>query len=146
MQPLTMVDPAAPKITALKKQLALLPQAKLATQHLIHGGMYARTIFIPAGTVLTGANTKIDNICIVSGDITVSTDKGVQRLTGYHVIAANAGYSRAGVAHADTYWTTLLPTELNDVAAIEDAMTDDSAHLQSRALGLSHHHHHAIEG
>ena len=72
----------------------------------------------------------------MSGDITVSTDTGVVRLTGYHVISADAGYSRGGFAHADTYWTTLLPTDLHDVGLIEDAMTDESNALQTRKSRL----------
>ena len=124
-------------VLALQGELGKLPQVDLQTAHLTHGGMYARTIFIPAGVALTGAKTNIANICIVSGDITVSTDTGVVRLTGYHVIPANAGFRRAGFAHADTYWTTLLHTEMDDLQAIEDAMTDQSATLQTRTLAIS---------
>ena len=120
-------------MATLKKKLRQLPQLSIATQHLIHGGMYARTVFIPAGSVVTGAKTNLDNICTVSGDVTVSTDKGVIRLTGYHVIPANSGYSRAVYAHADTHWTTFLVTDSDNVQAIEQAMTDDAATLQTRA-------------
>jgi len=132
-------------MVALKKHVTALPQTTLETTHLVHGSMYARTIFIPAGLVLVGAKTKIENICIVSGDITVSTDAGVVRLTGYHVIPANAGYSRGGFAHADTYWTTLLPTDLHDVDSIEDAMTDESNTLQTRKSRLCGDSHKTIE-
>jgi len=123
-------------IATLKKQLQQLPQITIETKHLIHGGMYGRTVFIPAGSTVTGAKTNIDNICTVSGDITVSTDKGVVRLTGYNVIPANSGYSRAVYAHADTYWTTFLVTDSDNVQAIEEAMTDAAATLQTRKTGL----------
>lgn len=111
-----------------------LPQVPLDTSHVIHGRMCARTILIPAGTFLTGALTEIDNICIVDGDITVTTDDGPRRLTGFHVLPANAGAKRAGLAHADTWWTTIIHTDLKDVSAIENAMTAESEMLQSRRL------------
>ena len=89
-------------VRALKAEMLKFPQVDCKTTHVIHGGMYARTIFIPAGTVLTGAKTNVENICILSGDISVSTDEGLKRLVGFTVIPANAGFKRAGFAHADT--------------------------------------------
>ena len=133
-------------IAAFKKQLAKLPQVEAETAHLIHGDMYARTIFIPAGCALTGVTTKTDNICTVSGDISVTTDSGVVRLTGYHVIPANAGRSRAGFAHANTYWTTFFHTKLNDVEAIEDSVTDESELLQTRVISISNRPLKTIQG
>lgn len=124
-------------VRALERELALFPQVDLSTTHLVHGGMYARTIFIPAGVALTGALTEMDNICVMYGDITVTTDEGTQRLTGFNVLPAKLGAKRAGVTHADTWWTTIIPTELADIASIEEAMTTEADRLQTRnpALG-----------
>lgn len=124
--------PDVATVRALEAHLLTLPQVDLGTTHVVHGGMYARTILIPAGTMLTGALTNCDNICVICGDITVTTDDGPQRLTGYHVIPAKAGAKRVGAAHADTWWTTLWPTDLSDVADIENEVTDEADHLQTR--------------
>ena len=124
--------PSVAAVRELEAHLLTLPQVDLATNHVIHGGMCARTILIPAGVVLTGALTNCDNVCIVCGDITVTTDEGPQRLAGYHVLPAKAGAKRAGVAHADTWWTTIHRTELANIADIENEMTDESAGLGSR--------------
>jgi hypothetical protein len=121
-------------VAELESLLLTVPQVDLSTSNLIHAGMCARTIFIPAGTVLTGALTNIDNICITSGDITVTTDEGTVRFTGYHVLPATKGNKRAGIAHADTYWTTVWKTDLTDITEIEDEMTCESDMLQSRKL------------
>ena len=110
----------------------------LQTSHVVHGGLCARTIRIPAGAVLTGALTNMDNVCVVFGDITVTTDTGPERLAGYHVLPARAGHKRAGYAHAETWWTTIWKTELTDIAAIEDEMTDESDKLQTRTLSIEH--------
>lgn len=125
--------PASPEAVAqLEALLLALPQRDLLTQHCVHGGMCARSIFIPAGTALTGALTNIKNISVVWGDITVTTDEGPKRLTGFNVVPADAGLKRAGVAHADTYWVTIWPTDLLDVDKIEDEMSCESAMLQTR--------------
>lgn len=113
------------------------PQVDLQTQHMVFAGMYARTILIPKGVMLTGALTKMDNVCVILGDITVTTDEGTQRLTGYHMIKAQAGAKRAGIAHEDTFWTTLIPTNLTDIQEIEAAMTDEADKLQTRTLSIS---------
>jgi len=130
--------PTPEKVAELEQYALQFPQVDVQTQHLVHGGMCARTILIPAGTLLTGAQLNADNICVMSGDIEVTTDAGVQRLVGFHVIPAKAGFKRAGVAHADTYWTTLWPTELTDIGEIEDEMTNESHKLQTRRAGIEY--------
>lgn len=127
-------------VCQLEAALLQLPQADIGTWHLVHGGLSARTILIPAGTALTGALTNIDNVCIVSGDITVTTDEGAKRLTGFHVVPALAGSKRVGFAHADTWWTTMHCTDLTNVADIEDEMTSEAASLGTRcALPATEH-------
>ena len=138
--------PTPEQVRQLQSQMLQLPQVALQTSHLVQGGICARTIFIPAGTALTGAQLNKDNICIMSGDITVTTDDGPLRLTGFHVIPAMSGFKRVGLAHADTYWTTLFPTELTDIAAIETEMTDEADNLQTRKAGIGYQDAARLEG
>ena len=138
-----MPDPEL--VRAAERMLADLPQVDLQTQHLVHGGMYARTIFIPAGTFLTGALTKQDNVCVVYGDIEVTTDEGPKRLTGFHVLPAKAGAKRAGRTFADTWWTTLMTTEHVEVADIERQMTDEADLLQTNRAGIEFAHPNHLE-
>jgi hypothetical protein len=113
-----------------------LPQVDLQTRHEIHAGVSTRAIFVPAGTHVTGAQTNLDNTCIVFGDITVTTDEGPKRLTGFHVIKAKAGAKRYGVAHADTWWITVHHTTLTDQKAVENEMTIEADMLQTRRDGI----------
>ena len=109
----------------------------IETWHTFAAGLVARTIFIPAGTVLVGAIHKAECLCICQGDITVRTADGEpRRLTGYHVLPSSHGAKRAGWAHADTWWTTvsLNPDELRDPDAIEEALVQDADTLQRRRL------------
>lgn len=139
-----MASPEA--VRELERHMMQLPQVDLSTSHVIHAGMCSRTILIPAGTVLTGALTNMDNLCVMNGDITVTTDDGTVRLTGHHVLPARAGFKRAGFAHADTYWTTVWQTELTDITAIEDEMTSESGLLQTRRDGIEYERTAALEG
>lgn len=125
------------QVRRLEVELLAMPQIDLQTQMLLHGGICARTILIPAGVALTGAETKKANVCIVIGDITVTTDEGTKRLTGFHVIPANAGLKRAGFAHVDTFWVTVWPTAAARAEDAEDEMTDESGRLQTRRMALA---------
>lgn len=124
--------PTPEAVRRMEDMLLQMPQIDLQTQHLLSAGLYARTIFIPAGTVLTGALTNIDNLCVAFGDITVTTDDGPKRLTGFNVIPAMAGAKRAGVAHSDTWWVTILRTDCSTIEDAEEALTGEAERLQSR--------------
>ena len=78
-----------------------LPQVKINTEHALHAGMYARTIMIPAGIVITGVQIKIPTILIISGDALVYGDQGTTRLTGYHVTLGAVGRKQAICALAE---------------------------------------------
>lgn len=130
--------PSVERVRELEAELIKQPQVDLSTTHVVHGGMCARTIFIPAGTVLTGALTNCDNICIIHGDITVTTDEGTKRLEGFNVLPAQAGFKRAGWTHADTHWTTVFATEKTEIADIEREMTDEDYMLQTQRDGITY--------
>lgn len=124
--------PDVATVRQLEGFLLSLPQVHIDTTHLIHNGMCARTIFIPAGVMATGALSRIDTINIFIGDITVTTNEGTRRLTGYNVIPGAAGHKRAGITHADTWWTTVWPTQLTDVDDVMAEYTEESDMLLSK--------------
>jgi len=128
--------PSREAIEQLERELMGHEQVQLATTHALAGPVYARTIFIPAGTLLTGLVHRADHVNISVGDITVLTDTGMRRLTGHHVIPTKAGAKRAGYAHADTHWTTVSYTTQTELGAIEDELVEDAERLQSRTEAL----------
>ena len=129
--------PTIDQVRALEALMLTQPQIPIEPRCLTHGQVAARAVLIPAGCLLTGCATNFDNLCIVLGDITVTTDDGPRRLTGFHMLPANRGTKRVGHAHADTWWITCHHTTLTDQRAIEDEMTDESASLNSRLLELT---------
>lgn len=128
----SMSVPAVAKIRAFERINADREQTAIATDHLFHAGLYARTITIPADVVLTGALIKRATVLILSGDATVSTGGESFRLTGYHVIPASAHRKQAFLAHADTHLTMLFATEAQDVPTAEAEFTDEADLLFSR--------------
>lgn len=130
--------PTLEQIYALEDAVLQMPQVDLQTTHVLSGGIYARTIFIPAGTVLTGAIHNKDHVNVLDGDITVWTEDGMKRLTGHHVLPTGAGAKRAGYAHADTTWTTLVRTEETELEAIEADITPEAERLQTRNPLIGH--------
>lgn len=122
----TMVD----YVNRLESEVSKLPQAACPVWHHFAPGLYARQMFIPAGTVLTGAVHRTEHLCIVSGDIDVTTDEGVRRITALQlVIKSQPGAKRAGFAHRDTFWTTVHATEETDLDRLVVELTE-STHQQ----------------
>lgn len=129
-----LTSPTPEKLDAYQKLVGEMPQYDLQTMHLPHAKMYARSVYIGAGVTFVGAVWEKDHICILAGDVTVTTDEGSKRFTGYHVFPVKAGSRRAGYAHCDTCWTTVVHTDETDITKIEDECTLDGDKLQSRKL------------
>ena len=119
-------------VRALEARVLALPQVQIETRHVLHAGMYARTICVPAGVLVTGAHIKIPTLLIVSGHATVLIGGEDVELTGYAVIPASAGRKQAVYAHADTLLTMLFPTGARTVEEAEQEFTDEPDRLRSR--------------
>jgi hypothetical protein len=119
-------------VRRLESASLALPQAPIATEHVFHAGMYARTIKIPAGVVLTGAQITIPTILIISGDALIYGENGAVRYAGYHVCLGQRGRKQAFFTLQDTYLTMLFPTEATTADAAERQFTDEYELLSSR--------------
>lgn len=117
------------KIESLVKQL---PQTDIATHHVLHGGMYARTVVIPAGSVMTGALIKVPTILIMDGHATVTIGEESVELDGYHVLPASRGRKQVFITHKDTTLTMVYVTDAWTVQDAEEGFTDEWVHLVSR--------------
>ncbi len=96
------------KIESLENEWKKLPQVEIPVVHRYSGGIYAREIVIPADTFLTGKIYKDDHFDImVYGDVTVSSDEGVKRMSGFHAFESKSGKKRAGYTHSETKWITM---------------------------------------
>lgn len=95
--------------------------------HRFAKGLYAREIFIPKGTLLTGKIHKQEHLNIVAkGDISVLTEAGPQRVQAPCTIVSQPGTKRVGYAHEDTVWITVHATDVTDVEKIDSELVVDT--------------------
>jgi hypothetical protein len=131
----TMSPAAIDQVRRLEDAALQLPQVAIETGHVLHAGLYARTIRIPAGVLLTGALIRIATLLVVEGDVVVFVDGEPLELTGYHVLPAAAGRKQALLARADTHLTMIFATRATSVAEAEAEFTDEADRLASRRQG-----------
>lgn len=127
-----MTPSAIGKVRRLEAATLELPQVEIDTDHVIHGGMYARTICIPAGVVLTGAEIKVATVLIAHGHFMVTVGDDTVEVAGHHVLPASAWRKQAFVAITDTYLTMIFPTSAQSVEDAEREFTDEFERLFSR--------------
>jgi hypothetical protein len=114
-------------ILNLEKSMQSMDQVSLDVNHHFSKGVYARELFIPKGTVLTGKMHKHNHLNImVYGDIEIANSEGSKRMIGHCIFESKAGTKRAGFAHEDTLWVTIHATKETDLKKIEaDEIADD---------------------
>lgn len=127
-----MSSEAVARVRCFENILRTFGEVNIATQHLLHGGMYARTVLIPAGVVATGVLIKAATILIVDGDCSLFVGDATVDLSGRHVLAGAPGRKQAIFARTDTYVTMVLPSMAKSVADAEHGFTDEVDALQSR--------------
>lgn len=131
----SMTPAAIEKVRRLENALRELPQIDIGTGHIIHSGMYARTVVIPAGSVVTGVLIQVPTIIVVSGHCVVYIGDEAVQVHGYKVLAASAYRKQACMAFEDTTWTMIFTTEASTIEEAEDQFTDEPELLMSRQDG-----------
>lgn len=127
-----MADSDIDAVQRLEQANLQRPQHKVATSHAFHAGLYARTVTVPAGCLLTGALIKIATVLIANGHALMYLDGAPQELRGYNVLLADARRKQAFVALADTHLTMLFATDAKTIEDAEREFTDEHALLVSR--------------
>lgn len=110
-----IIQPAQERIRAIEKMMLEMPQQEIPVQHTFGPGFYARTITIPADTVLVGEEHATEHIFLVSsGEITLVTDGDPIRVTAGFQAICKPGVKRAGYAHTEVVCTNIhITTETN---------------------------------
>lgn len=134
-----MGNNAIERVRTLTAASMKLQQVNIETSHVIHAGMYARTIMIPEGVTLTGALIKIATMLIVAGDVLVSIGDETIELVGYNVLAASKNRKQAFFARTNTHLTMIFPSGAQDIEDAESEFTDEADILLSRKNPESNH-------
>jgi len=138
MKPLAMTSKELKLATEAEEYLSSLPQCELTTSHLLHGGVYYRTMHLEAGKVITGALIKIPTSIIISGHVMVYIGDEVTDVNGYMVIPASKNRKQVMYAISDSYVTMSFPTTAQTIEEAEDEFTDEAKRLVSRGeLGIN---------
>jgi hypothetical protein len=139
--PATTLLPAAPtrdQLEAfghwLQSMEARYDIVDIGTMHHHVGGLYGRSVVIPAESFLVGLPHKAAHLNVCVGDITVWTEGGSRRLTGAHIVPSVSGSVRVGFAHAETTWLSVHrnDTGVTDKRIIEDALVEHAERLMTR--------------
>jgi len=102
--------PSREKIQQLQAGLAQLPQIETGLEHYFADGMYGRKCTIPAGSVAVGKVHRHEHfVFLLSGSVTINTDRGMETITGPRVWVSPPGAKRVLYTHEDcVFFTTHL--------------------------------------
>lgn len=122
---------ARQKFTALKEFMLGLPESQrlpFDNRHDFCPGLYARTIFMPAGMVAISRIHKTQHFfVVVKGSCTVIDSHGNKLLIEAPYLGVTMpGTERALHIHEDCIWTTFHPTDLTDPEEIGKQILADS--------------------
>jgi quercetin dioxygenase-like cupin family protein len=119
------LDFLKPNVQALQDAMSEMPQYEPPTEHLFHGGMYCRQVWRPAGCTIVGKVHKKEHFyMVVSGTICVTTDDGVQTITGPKVLCSTPGTKRAVHAITDALCMTFHVVDAQTVEQAEDELVE----------------------
>lgn len=115
------------------------PREDRDVRHDFADGVYARTVFLPKGSLSTGRIHKFSQVNIISqGEIAVSTPDGETRYRAPTIVVTPPGTKRAVLAIEDTVWTTVVGTHETDLGTIVEKLTVGTEEEYAAHLELAH--------
>lgn len=118
------------RVEALQQAMITLPQYEPLTEHVFHGGMYCRKVYRPAGCLIVGKVHKQEHLYfVVFGTVVVTTNEGVQRITGPAMLCSMPGTKRAVLAETDALCMTIHRTDAKTIEEVEELVEDDPASM-----------------
>lgn len=99
------------------------------TEHILHGGMYARTVRVKAPQAFASVTITPPSILIVRGKAQVFTGMQFHQIHGYKVIPASAGRKAIWIIEEDTDITAIFPCRAETVEEAELEFTTETEKL-----------------
>lgn len=114
------------RVEALQSEISKYPQYEPPTEHIFHGGMYCRQVWRPAGCLIVGKVHKKEHFyMIVSGTVKITTDDGVETLTGPFLLCSKPGTKRAVYAETDALCMTIHRVDSSTIEDVEAELVED---------------------
>lgn len=132
-----VVKPMRERVEALEASMLSMKQVDCPVRHFFAPGLYAREMSIPAGTVVTGAVHRTENLIVVSkGRLRIVTEDGTREVTAGDTLTCKVGMKNAVVALEDSRWTNFMPNPTNetDTDKLTEIYTESKA---SELLGCA---------
>ena len=129
--------PYKPSLAQILRAEAFLAQNPAPLPDAVHHfaqGMYARELTIPADWYITGKTHSKEHIFIVlSGDITVWTEQGMQRVGAGFMTVGKPGTKRIAHAHSETRCIAISenPSNTHDLEKLEAEIIQPEVSLES---------------
>lgn len=123
------------KLTLVHGLLRRISDVTIATEHILHAGMYIRTIRLEAGIVMMGALVKRPTVLIVNGPTRVLEGDDWIELDGYNVFTGYAGRKQLFATRGLVEMTLIFATSARTVEEAEADFTDEAGELMSRQDG-----------
>lgn len=116
------------KVERLEALIQQLPQVDCPIRNYFAPGLYAREMTIPAGTTITGAVHKRENLAVLSkGRLLLATENGPVEISAPHILTVKPGAKNAATALEDSVWTNFFATETTDLDALVEELTESTA-------------------
>ena len=121
-----------PAILALEQaMLASFDQealkARTDTQHYKIKGVYARTMFVPAGMLVTGKIHNFESIGILAqGTMRITNGETSVLVSAPYIAVDKPGIKRLGYAETDCTFISVHRTDAEEITDIEDELVSDT--------------------
>jgi hypothetical protein len=122
-------------LDGINQEILKYEQCLVHTRHLIHGGMYARTIILSADTKMVGSIILKPTILVVHGTTSVLSGNDRIELEGYSVLAGESGRKQFFWTHSQVEMTMLVATSAKTVEDAENEVFGEADLLISRRDG-----------
>jgi hypothetical protein len=109
-------------IVKLEEEWGKLPQVEIPLTHDFIGGVYLRTILIPAGTLVIGKRHRYETCnLLLSGEMStyMGKDIPVRRDKGPAFFKSKPEVKKLGYAHTNSIFVNIIPTLEMDLDEIE---------------------------
>ena len=136
--PIALTPPSPSMLARLDQAsdfIRQFPQTEVVTEHLLHGGMYARTIRRGPGVVAVGSLILRSTILIINGNFSILIDGKRTDLTGYNVLAGLSGRKSFSLTHGPVEMTMIFATQAATVEEAENEIFAEADQLCSRRNG-----------
>ena len=125
----TKLAPSSPeaidKVRRFADMLLQLPQIPFVTEHLLHAGLYTRTVRLPPDTAIAAVLIKVPTVLITVGWGKIYTGDEVIDVEGYSVLPGSAGRKCACVTASEFAVSMIFQTTAKTVEEAEKQFTDE---------------------